>query len=110
MAVFTDDGEIELNGEQSAEIFMAIYSYAKRYRQMGVVAFFNFWNIKCMWIGSPICITEYLFQKKIFFKGDPLLQYDREKSEQLKYLRNVYCVMANYSKDQDMRTSHKATN
>lgn len=36
MAVFTDDGEIELNGEQSAEIFMAIYSYAKRYRQMGV--------------------------------------------------------------------------
>ena len=35
-AVFTDNGEIELNGEQRAEIFMAIYSYAKRYRQMGV--------------------------------------------------------------------------
>ena len=35
-AVFTDNGEIELNGEQSAEIFMAIYSYAKWYRQMGV--------------------------------------------------------------------------
>ena len=63
-----------------------------------------------MWIGSPICITEYLFQKEYFCKGDPLLQYDRQNREHLKYLRTVYGVMTNYSKDQDMRTSNKTTN
>ena len=38
------------------------------------------------------------------------LQCDRENSEHLKYLRNVYCVITNHSKDQDMRTSQKTTN
>ena len=38
------------------------------------------------------------------------LQCDQENREHLKYLRNVYCVMTNHSKDQDMRTSHKTTN
>ena len=27
--------------------------------------------------------------------------------EHLKYLRNVYCVMTNHSKDHDTRTGHK---
>ena len=40
----------------------------------------------------------------------PLLRCDRENREHLKYLRNVYCVMTNHSKDQDMQTSHKITN
>ena len=30
-----------------------------------------------------------------------MLQCDRENREHLKYLRNVYCVMTNHSKDQD---------
>ena len=38
------------------------------------------------------------------------LQCDHENREHLKYLRNVYCVMTNHSKDQDMRTSCKTTN
>ena len=29
------------------------------------------------------------------------LQCDRENREDLKYLKNVYCVMTNHSKDQD---------
>ena len=39
-----------------------------------------------------------------------LLQRDRENREHLKYFRNVYCVMTNYNKDQDKRTSPKTTN
>ena len=35
------------------------------------------------------------------------LQCDRENREDLKYLRNVYCLMTNHSKDQDTRTGHK---
>ena len=35
------------------------------------------------------------------------LQCDRENCEQVKYLRNVYCVITNHSKDQDMQTGHK---
>ena len=38
-----------------------------------------------------------------------LLQRDRENCEHLKYFRNVYCVMTNYSKDQDTWTNHKTT-
>ena len=34
-------------------------------------------------------------------------QCDREN---LEYFRNVYCVMTNHSKDQDMWTDHKTTN
>ena len=30
------------------------------------------------------------------------LQCDQENHEHLKYLRNIYCVMTNHSKDQDM--------
>ena len=36
-----------------------------------------------------------------------VLQCDRENREHLKYFRNVYCLMINHSKDQDMRASHK---
>ena len=35
------------------------------------------------------------------------LQWDRENREHLKYLRNVYRVMTNHSKDHDTRTGHK---
>ena len=35
------------------------------------------------------------------------LQCDRENREDLKYLRNVYCLMTNHSKDQDTRTGHE---
>ena len=31
----------------------------------------------------------------------------RENREHLKYLGNVYCVMTNHIKDQDMQTNHK---
>ena len=39
-----------------------------------------------------------------------VLQCDRENHEHLKYFRNVYSLMINQSKDQDMRASHKTTN
>ena len=39
-----------------------------------------------------------------------LLQCERDNHEHLKYVRNVYCVMINHSKDQDTRTGHKTTN
>ena len=35
------------------------------------------------------------------------LQCDRENCEQVKNLRNVYCVMTSHSKDQDTRTGQK---
>ena len=39
-----------------------------------------------------------------------VLQCDRENREHVKYFRNVYCLIINQSKDQDMRASHKTTN
>ena len=33
-----------------------------------------------------------------------------ENRERLKYFRNVYCVITNHSKDQNMGTSHQTTN
>ena len=38
------------------------------------------------------------------------LQCEQENREDLKYLKNVYCVMTNHSKDQDMQTGRKTTN
>ena len=38
------------------------------------------------------------------------LQCNQENREHLQYLRNVYCVMTNHGKDQDMWTSHKTLN
>ena len=38
------------------------------------------------------------------------LKCDQENREHLKYLRNVYCVMTNHSKDQDTWTGHKTKN
>ena len=38
------------------------------------------------------------------------LQCDREHREDLKYLKNVYCVMTNHSKDQDTWTGHETKN
>ena len=58
--------------------------------------------------GHPTEIRSYLERNKSFNVTG--LQCDRENREYLKYLSNVYCVMNNHSKDQDMRTSHKTTN
>ena len=38
------------------------------------------------------------------------LQCDPVNYEHLKYLKNVYCVTTNHSKDQDTRTGYKTTN
>ena len=35
-------------------------------------------------------------------KDSQLLKCDQENREHFKYLRNVYCVMTNHSKDQDV--------
>ena len=47
---------------------------------------------------------------KISYNIQLQLQYDWENREHLKYPWNVYCVVTNHSKDQDMRPSHKTTN
>ena len=43
-----------------------------------------------------------------FYKNsNGFLQCDRENREDLKYLRNVYCLMTNHNKDQNTRTGHE---
>ena len=43
-----------------------------------------------------------------FYKNaNGFLQCDQENREDLKYLRNVFCLMTNHSKDQDTRTGHE---
>ena len=64
----------------------------------------------CFWYRKTEQFIIYFYKCIQYLLLAEPLQSNQQNCEHLKYFRNVYCVMANRSKDQARRARHKTTN